>query len=117
MIACCMSVCRRFFEIISRYLKERYYYQSVHAFSWNTSPGWKHTHNIETTEAEYSHRQKKELHDRVYQQNMSYEGLFFEELKFLLRFVFILTSRLVNNSYRYIPLLKNLKIHPSQKKL
>ena len=43
--------------------------------------GWKHTH-IETTEAEYAHQQRKELHDRVYQQNISDEGLFsfFEEL-------------------------------------
>ena len=37
---------------------------------------------METTEGEDSHQQKKELHDSVYQQNISYEGLFFEEWKF-----------------------------------
>ena len=40
MIARCMSVCWTLFEIILRYLKERYYYQSVHVLSWNTSLGW-----------------------------------------------------------------------------
>ena len=74
MIAFCMNVCWRFFEIISRYLEECYYY-------WYHALGWKHTH-LETTEAEYAHQQRKELHDRVYQQNISDEGLFsfFEEL-------------------------------------
>ena len=37
---------------------------------------------METTEGEDSQQQKKELHDLVYQQNISYEGLFLEEWKF-----------------------------------
>ena len=118
MIACCMSVCWRFFERNFKIFKGALLLLiSCIKLEHLSDLGWKHTRNIETTEAEYSHRQKKELHDRVYQQNIPYEGLFFEELKFSLRFVFILTSRLVNNYYRYIPLLKSLKSHTSQKKI
>ena len=38
---------------------------------------------METTEGEDSHQQKKELHDSVYQQNISYEGLFLKNENFI----------------------------------
>ena len=48
-----------FFEVISRYLEDCYYY-------WYDALSWEHTHNIETKEAVYLHQQKSELHDCVY---------------------------------------------------
>ena len=75
MIAYCTYVRWRFFEIISGYLEELYFY-------WYYALSWKYTHSIETTEGEDSQQQKKELHDLVYQQNISYEGLFLKEWKF-----------------------------------
>ena len=110
MIACCMSVCWTLFEIISRYLKERYYYQSVHVLSWNTSLGW----NILVGRIFAS--TKKGIAWSRLSAKYTIRRALFEELKFSLRFVFVLTSRLFNNSYRYIPLLKSLKSHTSQKK-
>ena len=65
-----------FFEVISRYLEDCYYY-------WYDALSWKHIHNIETKEAVYLHQQKRELHDCVYKQNISHKlKALLEELKF-----------------------------------